>query len=77
MFRNNLSLEGAWKFANEVVVENGNARGILILEKDHEVAKYVRFLKGKGWIERVFLKIIRKREIGTVKEKIEALRSDN
>jgi len=47
----------------------------LISEKDHKVASYVQILKGKGWIERVFLKIIRRREIGTVKEKIEALES--
>lgn len=72
-FGMNIARDSAWKFANELVVENGNARGILIAEKDHKVAKYLRFLKGKGWIERVFLKIIRGREIGSVKEKIEAL----
>lgn len=74
-FGMNLAREGAWKFANDVVVVNGNARSKLIAEKDQEVADYVRLLKGKGWIERVFLKMIRKRELGTVKEKIEALES--
>lgn len=68
-----IARDSAWKFANDVVVLNGNARSILISEKDHKVAGYIRILKGKGWIERVILKIIRKREIGTVKEKIEAL----
>lgn len=72
-FGMNIARDSAWKFANEVVLTNGNARGILISEKDHKVAKYVGFLKGKGWIERMVLKIIRKRELGTVKEKIEAL----
>ncbi|MDG1331610.1 MAG: DUF5995 family protein [Crocinitomicaceae bacterium] len=74
-FGMNIAREAAWKFANEVVVTNGNARSLLISEKDHKVANYLHFLKGKGWIERVILKIIRKREIGTVKEKIEALES--
>ena len=72
-FGMNIARDAAWKFANEVVLLNGNARSILISEKDKKVASYVRILKGKGWIERVFLKIIRKREIGSVKQKIEAL----
>lgn len=72
-FGMNIARDGAWKFANEVVVVNGDERNTLISEKDQTVANYVQFLKGKGWIERVFLKIIRKREIGTVREKIEAL----
>lgn len=74
-FGMNIAREGAWKFANEVVLLNGSERTSLISEKDHKVASYVQILKGKGWIERVFLKIIRRREIGTVKEKIEALES--
>lgn len=74
-FGMNIARDGAWKFANEVVVENGNAREILIAEKDHKVANYAQFLKGKGWIERVVIKIIRKREIGTTTEKISALQA--
>ena len=72
-FGMNIARDSAWKFANEVVVENGNGRGILIAEKDYKVASYVQYLKGKGWIERLILGIIRKRERGSVKEKIEAL----
>jgi hypothetical protein len=72
-FGMNIARESAWKFANKVVVQNGNARGILIAEKDHKVANYARFLKGKGWIERFIIRIIRKRERGTIREKIEAL----
>ncbi|MFK7786368.1 MAG: DUF5995 family protein [Crocinitomicaceae bacterium] len=68
-----IARDAAWKFANEVVVTNGEERKNVISEKDKKVAGYVQILKGKGWIERVVLKIIRKREIGTVKEKIEAL----
>jgi hypothetical protein len=68
-----IARDAAWRFANEVVVLNGNAKSIAIAERDHSVAGYVRILKGKGWIERVFLKIIRAREVGTVREKIEAL----
>jgi len=68
-----IARDGAWRFANEVVVLNANAMSIAISEKDYKVASYVRVLKGKGWIERVFLKIIRKREMGSVREKIEAL----
>lgn len=72
-FGMNIARDGAWKFANELVIAHGDERDILISEKDKKVAGYVRILKGKGWIERVVLKIIRRREIGTVKEKIEAL----
>ena len=72
-FGMNIARESAWKFANEIVIENGDARNTKIDEKDQKVAGFVRYLKGKGWIERAILGVIRKREIGTVKEKIEAL----
>jgi len=69
----NIARESAWKFANEVVVVNGEKRKLLIEEKDKKVEGFVRFLEGKGWIERMIFKVIRKREIGTIREKIEAL----
>lgn len=72
-FGMNIARDGAWRFANEVVATSGEERKGAISKKDEKVAGYVRILKGKGWIERVFLKMIRKRELGTVKEKIEAL----
>lgn len=74
-FGMNIARESAWKFANELVVVNGDEIQKQIKEKDKKVADYVRFLKGKGWIERMILGVIRKREIGTVREKIEALES--
>ncbi len=72
-FGMNIARDSAWKFANEIVVENGEERQIKIEEKDQKVAGFVRYLKGKGWIERAIIGIIRKREIGTIREKIEAL----
>ncbi len=72
-FGMNIARDSAWKFANQIVVENGEERQIEIEEKDQKVAGFVRYLKGKGWIERLILSIIQKREIGTIREKIEAL----
>ena len=72
-FGMNIARESAWKFANEIVVKNGDERQNKIDEKDEKVAGYGKLLKGKGWIERAIIGVIRRREIGNVKEKIEAL----
>ena len=72
-FGMNIARDSAWKFANKIVVENNESRQIQIIEKDQKVAGFVHYLKGKGWIERWILRIIQKRERGTIKEKIEAL----
>lgn len=74
-FGMNIAREGAWRFANELVVESESKLNQSIQEKDKKVANYGNYLKGKGWIERVVLKIIRRREVGTITEKIEALES--
>lgn len=68
-----IARDSAWKFANQIVVENDKVRQIKITEKDEKVAGFVRYLKGKSWIERFVLSIIRWREKGSVREKIEAL----
>lgn len=72
-FGMNIARESAWRFANEVVALSGDDLHEAITSKDGRVAGYVRVLKGKGWIERIILGIIRKREVGTVRVKIEAL----
>ncbi|MCJ8289115.1 MAG: hypothetical protein HRT58_08910 [Crocinitomicaceae bacterium] len=72
-FGMNIARESAWKFANEIVVKNGDEKQNKIDEKDEKVAGYGKLLKGKGWIERAIIGVIRRREIGNVKEKIEAL----
>jgi len=72
-FGMNIARESAWKFANEIVVKDGDERQNKIDEKDEKVAGYGKLLKGKGWIERAIIGVIRRREIGTIKEKIEAL----
>lgn len=72
-FGMNIARDSAWKFANEIVVLQGGDRIAQIDVKDEKVAGYVRVLKGKGWIERLILAVIKKREVGSVREKIEAL----
>lgn len=72
-FGMNIARDSAWKFATEIVVLNGQSKIEKIDEKDQKVAGYVKVLKGKGWIDRVILGIIKKREVGSVREKIEAL----
>lgn len=72
-FGMNIARESAWRFANQAVLLSGEDLLNAIFTKDEKVAGYVRVLKGKGWIERMILRIIRKREVGTVKVKIEAL----
>lgn len=72
-FGMNIARESAWKFANELVVKDGDERQNKMDEKDEKVAGYGKLLKGKGWIERAIIGVIRRREIGSVKEKIEAL----
>lgn len=71
----NIAREGAWRFANELVLESGSKLNRSIQEKDKKMANYGNYLKGKGWIEWVVLKIIRRHEVGTITEKIEALES--
>ena len=72
-FGMNIARESAWKFANELVIKDGDERQNKINEQDEKVAGYGKLLKGKGWIERAIIGVIRRREIGNVKEKIEAL----
>lgn len=72
-FGMNIARDGAWKFANEIVGETGSDLERTIAVKDQKVAGYGTVIAGKGWIERWFFGIMRKRELGTVREKIEAL----
>jgi hypothetical protein len=74
-FGMNIARDSAWKFATEMVVLDGQSKTIKLDEKDLKVAGYVRVLKGKGWLDRLILKIIKNREVGSVREKIEALES--
>lgn len=72
-FGMNIAREEAWKFANKLSTKSDAEIQLVILEKDEEVAGFLRYIQANSIIERIIFGIIRRREMGTTREKIIAL----
>ncbi|MGD1891998.1 MAG: DUF5995 family protein [Cyclobacteriaceae bacterium] len=73
-FSMNLARNGAWKFANELVLEKDQEkRETLILQRDTRVAELTNLIIDRGIVGRIIFMIIRFGERGTPSDKIRAL----
>ncbi|MCF8373407.1 MAG: DUF5995 family protein [Bacteroidales bacterium] len=72
-FAMTIARDGAWKFANELIVEEKEGRESLIFNRDKKIAKLSKLITGHGILVRILLKIIRWGERGKTSDKIRAL----
>ena len=72
-FSMSLAREGAWKYANEMVVLQGAAWDEAIIARDLKIEKLGRSIVRPGRVERFIFWIIRISERGSVAQKIKDL----
>ena len=73
-FSMNMARDGAWKFANKLIVqEDKTRRANMIAASDEKISELAKKIINPGFIERIIFKIIRIGERGKPSNKITAL----
>lgn len=72
-FAMSIARDGAWKFANELSVEEGTNHENMIAQRDKKISELSKLITGHGIFVRILLKIIRLGERGKPSDKIRAL----
>jgi len=72
-FSMTIARNGAWKFANELVIEEKANQQNLIHQRDAKIADFACFITNRGILDGIFFKIIKFWEKGNPSDKIELL----